>query len=83
MGRDMGLSMQAVTEEQACTPMPMDARWFNQKASLPHGCTVDSIRASMQDFLEFLEFVNCSLHTRGISRLESMLIASELQQHCR
>lgn len=62
------------SEVCACTPAPLASGGFNQKAQLPYGLTIDHIKAAMQEFLDFLGFINTQLNSRGISRLESMLM---------
>jgi hypothetical protein len=61
-------------EKAACTPAPLDPAAFNRSAVIPCGCTVDDIRASMQEFLDFLSFLNHQMNSRSMPRLESMLM---------
>jgi hypothetical protein len=61
-------------ELDACTPDPLTPDGFNDHARLPYDCTLDHIRSAMQEFLNFLGFINMQLHTKDIARLESMLI---------
>lgn len=61
-------------EARAWTPQPLDPRGFNSDASLPYGLTTDHLRPAMQEFLEFLGFVNAELHTRRIARLETLMM---------
>lgn len=61
-------------EQAACTPIALKPHGFNSQAILPHGCTIDYIRSAMQDFLDFLEFINTQLHGKALQRLESMLM---------
>jgi len=61
-------------ELQACTLGRMRAEDFNPQAQIPYGCTVEHIRETMNGFLEFLEFINTQLHTKGIPRLECFLM---------
>ena len=63
-----------ITELAACTPHPLDADGFNPAAQLPHGLQTDHVRAAMQEFLEFLGFINNQLATRDIKRFEAMLM---------
>lgn len=58
----------------ACTPHPIDKHRFNPNAQIPYGCTVEHIHAAMNDFIDFLGFVNTQLYSKGISRLETMLM---------
>lgn len=61
-------------EQQACTPISVNQSKFNTSAILPYGLTIDHIFHSMQDFLEFLGFINIQLHTKDMPRLESFLM---------
>lgn len=61
-------------EKLACTPRPVNASGFNPHAVPPYGLTVEHIRLAMNDFVNFLGFINQQLHTREIERLESMLM---------
>ncbi len=61
-------------ERAACTPHPLDEAGFNPAALLPHGLQTDHVRAAMQEWLEFLGFINGQLATRGIKRFEAMLM---------
>lgn len=61
-------------ELAACTPEPLNPNGFNAAASLPYDCTIAHIRAAMQDFLNFLNFINPQLNSRQLGRLESMLM---------
>lgn len=58
----------------ACTPVPIDPSGFNPKAVLPYGCTIGHIRQSMEEFIDFLGFIDQQLYTKGIQRFESMLM---------
>jgi hypothetical protein len=62
------------SEVTACTPLPLKPKNFNKAAKIPFGCTVDHIRAAMQDFLSFLGFINVQLSTKDIPRLESFMM---------
>jgi len=61
-------------EEVACTPIPVEAAYFNRQAVLPHGVDVEHVRAAMVDFTHFLGVINRQLHGEGIERLESILM---------
>ncbi len=62
------------SETDACTPLPLNLKAFNSKTELPYGLKTSHIRRAMGDFVDFLGFVNTRLDTRGIQRLESMLM---------
>ena len=61
-------------ELAACRPHPLHPDGFNPKANLPHGLTTAHVHAAMNDFVNFLGFINLQLHTREIERLETMLM---------
>lgn len=63
-----------ISEKLACTPVQLNENCFNSNASIPYGCTVEHIRLAMQDFINFLGFINQSLFSNSIPRLESMLM---------
>jgi hypothetical protein len=58
----------------ACTPVPVDHKAFNPTAVIPYGVTTNDIRLAMDDFINFLSFVNSQLYTKQIDRLESFLM---------
>lgn len=61
-------------EIAACTPAPVATKDFNPAAVIPYGVTIEHIRLAMNEFVDFLGFINTQLHTREIPRLESMLM---------
>jgi hypothetical protein len=92
--KELDENEEAVMEQLACTPVSVDPQGFNSKVVLPYGCTIDHIQKSMEEFVSFLGFINGQLYTKGIARLESMLmpanfssivgefINSNLPKHC-
>lgn len=58
----------------ACNLRPVENENFNPNARLPYGCTPQHIQLAMNEFIDFLGFVNQQLHTKEIPRLESMLM---------
>lgn len=61
-------------EAQACKPVPLKPNGFNPNAQIPFGLQTDHIRAAMQEFLDFLGFLNTALLSKQIPRLESFLM---------
>jgi len=59
---------------EACTPHPVNPHGFNAEAEIPYGCTTEHVQLVMNDFVNFLGFINLQLHTKGIERLEVMLM---------
>lgn len=58
----------------ACTPRPLDPNGFNANAVLPYGVTSAHFKPAMQDFLDFLGFINLQLNSKQIPRMESFLM---------
>ncbi|WP_071515926.1 hypothetical protein [Geitlerinema sp. PCC 9228] len=63
-----------MTEYTACKPIIPDPQKFNSQAKLPYGLTVDNIKSVLEEYVDFLSFINSQLHTRKIPRLESFLM---------
>lgn len=61
-------------EAAACQPDPLNPNGFNPNTQIPFGLRTDHIRAAMQEFLDFLGFVNTALLTKQIPRLEAFLM---------
>lgn len=66
--------MSNADEYKACTPVPVKPDRFNPNCSLPYGLTVEHVHRAMEDFVDFLGFINQQLHSKGIPRLESFLM---------
>src|SRR6266478_3415908 len=62
------------TERGACRPLALKADGFNAKAQIPFGVKLEHIRAAMQEFVDFLGFINSQLRRRDIPRLESFMM---------
>ncbi|MFB2972115.1 hypothetical protein ACE1CD_24410 [Aerosakkonema sp. BLCC-F183] len=58
----------------ACQPHPVDPNGFNPNANIPYSCTTEHIRLAMNDFIDFLGFINQQLYGRGLERFETMLM---------
>ena len=63
-------------EQAACYPTPVLIENFNPNVVLPHGLTTDHICSAMNEFVDFIGFINQQLNGRNIERLESMLMAA-------
>jgi hypothetical protein len=61
-------------EIAACNPVPVDPAKFNPNAQIPYDLKPEHIGKAMQDFVDFLGFINQQLRTKDIERIESMLI---------
>jgi hypothetical protein len=61
-------------EATACKPIPLNSDGFNKVAQIPYGVKPDHVRKAMQDFIDFLGFINRQLHRKKIERLESFLM---------
>lgn len=55
-------------------PVPLDADGFHHQAALPCGITVQSIRSAMEEFVDFLGFLNTQLKSRNLPRLECFMM---------
>ena len=67
------VKVESCTERGACRPLPLNLDGFSPKAKLPYGVKVEHVRAAMQEFLDFLGFINSQLNRRDIPRLESFM----------
>jgi hypothetical protein len=65
---------QTKTEALACIPRPTTDAYFNPQCLLPYGLLVTHVREAMNEFLDFLGFINQQLRTRNIPRLERFLM---------
>lgn len=61
-------------EIAACMPVALNPQGFNRKAQLPCGLKPQHVKRAMQDFLDFLAFINSQLNTKKIERFESFLM---------
>ena len=59
-----------------CTPEIPDPKGFNRNALIPCGVTVEHIRLAMTEFTEFLAFIDVQLVTKGMARLEDMMMSA-------
>jgi hypothetical protein len=82
-------------ERLACTPEPVLIEGFNRGTVLPYGFTIKHLHRSMNDFTNFLGFINEQLNSKRIERLETMLMpanfssivgefmSSSIPKHCK
>lgn len=61
-------------EHMACYPSHVDPQHFNRYTNLPYGLTAAHVAAAMNEFIDFIGFINQQLATRQIERLETMLM---------
>jgi len=61
-------------EKIACRAVPVKPEGFNPEAEIPYGLTIEHVRSAMNDFIEFLSFINTQLHTKQMPRLEAFLM---------
>lgn len=66
--------MTNAAEALACRPLPLVPAGFNPHAAIPYGLTIFHIQKAMEEFLDFLGFIDQQLLTRDIRRLETMLM---------
>lgn len=61
-------------EAAALTPEPLNPDYINPQAKVPYGCTIQHVFRAMQEFIEFLGFINAQLHLKRLDRLELFLM---------
>jgi hypothetical protein len=61
-------------EEAACVPVPVAWKKFNPRAVIPYGCSVEHVYRAMQEFVDFLGFINRQLLTKDLQRMEVMMM---------
>ena len=81
-------------ELAACHPKPVRMGDFNPKADIPYGLTIRHLCTAMNEFIDFIGFINQQLNMRNVPRLETMLmpanfssivgefIVSTIPKHC-
>ena len=72
--KDIAAAPDNPLERPACIPVPVEADKFNPHCVLPYGLTIEHVRNAMNEFLNFLGFINQQLNTKGIQRFEAMLM---------
>jgi len=58
----------------ALTPEKPEQAGFNPKAAIPFGVTAAHVKSAMDEFADFLEFVDTQLLDKGMTRFEDMLM---------
>jgi len=61
-------------EKLACIPRPLNSNGFNPNCALPYDLKTEHVQRAMQDFLDFLGFINQKLNTKEMPRLESFFM---------
>ncbi len=61
-------------EKAACKPVPVNPNAFNKKAVLPYRLALKHIHEAMNEFVTFLGFIDETLHRKGMSRLECIMM---------
>lgn len=64
----------AKSEKEAQIPIPVNRAKFNQQCQLPFGLETGHIAEAMEEFIDFLGFMNSQLYVKGLPRLESFLM---------
>ena len=67
-------TMSPFDERIACTPEPVDPTAFNPHCRLPFGLDIGHVKAAMEEFVDFLGFINPQLNRKKIPRIESFLM---------
>jgi hypothetical protein len=58
----------------ALTPEKPEQAGFNPKAAIPFGVTTAHVKSAMDEFVDFLDFVDTQLLSKGMTRFEEMLM---------
>ena len=66
--------MQQLFGLEAVDPIAVNPESFNNSAVIPFGLETAHIKRSMEDFIDFLKFMNTQLRTKEIPRLETFLM---------
>jgi hypothetical protein len=61
-------------EIRPLAPEKPEQAGFNPKAAIPLGLTTSHIKRAMEEFIDFLEFVDTQLLDKGMTRFEDMLM---------
>lgn len=61
-------------EKISCTALALKDNGFNYEAEIPYNVHVEDIKMAMNDFVDFLSFINNQLRTKNIPRFESFLM---------
>ncbi len=61
-------------EELAQRPISIEKAKFNNQCELPYGLEIPHIALAMEEFIDFLKFLNQQLRKKGLPRLESFLM---------
>jgi hypothetical protein len=61
-------------EAAACKSITPHPDGFNKKCVLPYGLKPSHVGSAMGEFVNFIGFVNQQLNTKGIQRMETMLM---------
>ena len=56
------------------TPQPVSKKGFNPSCKIPYGVTTEHIQSSLEDFIEFLGYMNEQLLRKKMPRLETFLM---------
>jgi hypothetical protein len=57
-----------------CKPIQVNPEYFNAHCKLPYDLTIHDVNQAMNDFIEFLDFLNEQLLFKEMARLESFLM---------
>lgn len=68
------MTIQKCSEEMACRPVPVSPDGFNPSCKLPFGLKTDHIRKAMEEYIDFLGFINGQLYQRKMKRFEAFLM---------
>jgi len=61
-------------EKKATIPEPLNIDYINTQSKIPYGCKPSHVFQAMQDFIEFLGFINRQLNSKKMGRLETLMM---------
>jgi hypothetical protein len=65
-----------VVDLSFCTPAVPEIKDFNKKAVLPLGLKIEHVHKAMNEFTDFLGFIDTELCKKGMERFEDMLMSA-------
>ena len=63
-------------ELAACKAETVNPKGFNKNCVLPFGLTTDHLHVAMNEFVDFICYLNTQLNVKGIRRMETMLMSA-------
>lgn len=64
--------------EKACAPVSLDPTCFNPDVVLPYGLESEHVALAMRDFLDFIGYINATLHENDMQRFECIAMPANM-----